>query len=101
MSNLQFQNDLDKLVEILPDRIRQHISYGRMEDVIESVLDIGRPPEIRDADGKIEYIEASDVCYDDIEYITSRVQNLLPITVQVFPEHFTELVLLETVRAKL
>ncbi len=75
MSNLQFQNDLDKLVEILPDRIRQHISYGRMEDVIEIVLDIGRPPEIRHADGKIEYIEASDVCYDDIEYITSRVQE--------------------------
>ena len=75
MSNLQFQNDLDKLVEILPDKIRQHITYEKMEDVIEIVLDIGRPPEIRHSDGKIEYIDVSDVCYDDISYITSRVQE--------------------------
>ncbi|MBD5403191.1 single-stranded DNA-binding protein [bacterium] len=75
MSNLQFQNDLDKLVEILPDRIRQHVSYGRMEDVIEIVLDIGRPPEIRHADGKIEYLDTADVTYNDISYITSRVQE--------------------------
>ena len=92
MSNLQFQNDLDKLVEILPDKIRQHITYEKMEDVIEIVLDIGRPPEIRHSDGKIEYIDVSDVCYDDISYITSRVQDLLPIIVPEYLEHSTELV---------
>lgn len=75
MSNLQFQNDLDKLVEILPDRIRQHITYEKMEDVIEIVLDIGRPPEIRHSDGRIDYIDTSDVGYEDISYITSRVQE--------------------------
>ena len=75
MSNLQFQNDLDKLVEILPDRIKYCISYEKMEDVIEIVLDIGRPPEIRHADGKIEYLATSNVDYEDIEYITSRVQE--------------------------
>ena len=71
MSNLQFQNDLDRLVEIMPPRIKQHISYEEMEDVIEIVLDIGRPPEIRHANGKIEYLSSSDINYDDIEYITS------------------------------
>ncbi len=75
MSNLQFQNDLDRLVEIMPPRIKQHISYEEMEDVIEIVLDIGRPPEIRHANGKIEYLSSSDINYDDIEYITSRVQE--------------------------
>ena len=75
MSNLQFQNDLDKIVEILPERIKQHITYAKMEDVIEIVLDIGRPPEIRHADGKIEYIETSNVDYDDIEHITSQIQE--------------------------
>lgn len=75
MSNLQFQNDLDKLVEILPDKIREHITYEKMEDVIEIVLDIGRPPEIRHSNGKIEYIEVGNVDYDDISYITSRVQE--------------------------
>ena len=75
MSNLQFQNDLEKIVEILPDRIKHHIIYEKMEDVIEIVLDIGRPPEIRHSDGKIEYIDTSNIDYDDISYITSRVQE--------------------------
>lgn len=75
MSNLQFQNDLEKLTEILPDRIRQHISSENMQDVIEIVLDIGRQPEIRHSNGKIEYIDVSNVDYDDISYITSRVQE--------------------------
>lgn len=75
MSNLQFQNDLEKLTEILPDKIRQHISYENMQDVIEIVLDIGRQPEIRHSNGKIEYIDVSNVDYDDISYITFRVQE--------------------------
>lgn len=75
MSNLQFQNDLDKLVEILPDRIRQLIDYSAMEDVIEIVLDIGRLPEIRHSNGKIEYLGTSEIEYADIDYITSRVQE--------------------------
>lgn len=75
MSNLQFQNDLDKLVEILPNRIRRLIDYSAMEDVIEIVLDIGRMPEIRHSNGKIEYLGTSEIGYDDIDYITSRVQE--------------------------
>ena len=56
MSNLQFQNDLDKLIDILPDKIRRQVTYEKMEDVIEIVLDIGRLPEIRHSSGKIEYV---------------------------------------------
>ena len=56
MSNLQFQNDLDRLTEVLPPKVKKHISYEKMEDVIEIVLDIGRTPEIRHAGGKIEYL---------------------------------------------
>lgn len=75
MSNIQFQNDLDKLIEILPHRIKAHIDYPVMEDVIEIVLDLGRPPEIRHSDGKIEYLSDTDITYEDINYITSRVQE--------------------------
>ncbi len=73
MSNLQFQNDLDKLVEILPQRIRQCISYDRMDDAIEIVLDLGRVPEIRHSDGKIEYLETDNVTESDLEFITERI----------------------------
>ena len=75
MSNIQFQNDLEKLVQILPERIRRQLEFSKMEDAIEIVLDIGRVPEIRHSDGKIEYLGQEKVNGDDILYITSHVQE--------------------------
>ena len=75
MSNIQFQNDLDKLVEILPERIRGQLDFSAMEDAIEIVIDLGRVPEIRHADGRIEYIGDVRVVIEDIEHITSQVQE--------------------------
>lgn len=75
MSNLQFHNDLDRLIEVLPDKVRRHITYDKMDDVIEIVLDIGRTPEIRHAGGKIEYLGEEFVTDEDINFITSRLQE--------------------------
>ena len=75
MSSLQFQNDLDKLTNVLPDKVRRFINYEKMEDVIEIVLDIGRTPEIRHSDGKIEYLGEEFVTDEDINYITTRLQE--------------------------
>lgn len=74
-SNLQFQNDLDRLTEILPPKLKDRLDYERMQDVIEIVLDIGRVPEIRHSGGLIEYIECGIVNEKDLEYITDRVQE--------------------------
>lgn len=74
-TNLQFQSDLDKLVAILPQKVRTHLDYEKMNDVIEIVLDIGRVPEIRHAGGEIEYIDCGYVDDEDIMHITSRVQE--------------------------
>ena len=75
MSSLQFHNDLDRLIEVLPDKVRRYITYEKMEDVIEIVLDIGRTPEIRHAGGKIDYLGEEFVTEDDINYITCRLQE--------------------------
>lgn len=75
MSSLQFHNDLDCLTEVLPDKVRKYISYEKMEDVIEIVLDIGRTPEIRHAGGKIEYLGNEFVQEDDINFITNKIQE--------------------------
>ena len=75
MTNIQFQNDLEKLMVILPEKVRKHITYDGMADVIEIVLDIGRIPEIRHSSGKIEYLDTSEVTDEDISYITQRVQE--------------------------
>ena len=75
MTSLQFQNDLDRLTEVLPDKVRRYISYEKMEDVIEIVLDIGRTPEIRHAGGKIDYLGEEFVSEEDLNYITARIQE--------------------------
>ena len=75
MSSLQFHNDLDRLTEVLPEKVKRYITYEKMDDVIEIVLDIGRTPEIRHAGGKIEYLGDEYVAEEDINYITSRIQE--------------------------
>ncbi len=75
MSNLEFQNDLDRLTEVLPEKVKKYISYEKMEDVIEIVLDIGRTPEIRHSGGKIDYLGEEFVEEEDINYITDRIQE--------------------------
>lgn len=75
MSNLQLQNDIEKLLEILPQKVRQSLSSQMLDDAIEIVLDLGRVPEIRNSDGGITYLETDLVDDSDIIYITSRVQE--------------------------
>lgn len=75
MSEVQFHSDLDRLIEILPEKVKRHITYDNMDDVIEIVLDIGRLPEIRHAGGKIDCFGKEYITDDDISYITQRVQE--------------------------
>lgn len=74
-TNLQFQNDIDKLVAILPPKVKNHLTHEKLADVIEIVLDIGRVPEIRHSGGDIEYIECGIVDENDIIHITNNVQE--------------------------
>lgn len=75
MNEVQFHSDLDRLIEILPPRVRQHINYENMSDVIEIVLDIGRVPEIRHSGGKIDCLGIEPIADEDIAFITHRVQE--------------------------
>ena len=58
MDKIQFYNDLDKLIVVLPPKIALCLREKYLDDLIEIVLDIGRLPEIRHSDGKIEYAES-------------------------------------------
>ena len=73
MNDIQFQNDLDRLIEVLPPKITKLLNHEALNDVIELVLDIGRLPEIRHANGKIESLNCEPIVYDDLDYITSRI----------------------------
>ena len=75
MSNLQFQNDLERLIAIMPQKVVSNLSCEKLDDVIEIVLDIGRVQEVRHAGGKIEKLQCDVVNDDDITFITSHLQE--------------------------
>ena len=72
---IQFQNDLDKLINIMPPKVLSNLSREKLEDVIEIVLDIGRVPEVRHSGGKIERLNCEIVNDEDISFITSHLQE--------------------------
>ena len=74
-SNLQFQHDLERLIEIMPQKVSSNLTLEELEDVIEIVLDIGRPPEIRHSSGKIDKLPTDNVSDSDISFITSHLQE--------------------------
>ncbi len=74
MDKVQFHNDLNRLIEILPPKIINYLKQNNLDDVIEIVLDLGRIGEIRHADGKIEYLGQDYIEEKDINYITSKIQ---------------------------
>ena len=69
MNNLQFQNDLERLLAIMPQKVVSNLSCSKLDDVIEIVLDIGRIPEVRHAGGKIERLNGDIVNDDDINFV--------------------------------
>lgn len=75
MNSLQFQNDLDKLISIMPPKVVSNLSKEKLDDVIEIVLDIGRIPEVRHSGGKIEKLNCEIVNDEDITFITSHLQE--------------------------
>lgn len=79
MDDVQFHSDLDRLIEILPEKVTKHLNYEKLNDVIEIVLDIGRLPEIRHSGGRIEQLGQNlgvePITDEDILYITQRVQE--------------------------
>ena len=73
--NIQLQNDLEKLMVIMPPHVTSNLSVDGLGDVIEIVLDIGRPPEIRHSGGKIDKLGAEVVTEEDINFVTSHLQE--------------------------
>ena len=73
MSELQFKNDIKKLTEILPLKIKRNIQEGLLDDAIEIVLDIGRIAEVRLGNGKILPLGSEIISREDLDYITDRL----------------------------
>lgn len=68
-------DDLDKLLEILPDFIKQPLDkHPKRKYLIEVVMDLGRKPEARFPDGP-EYLSNRIVKWLDLDYCIQRIGN--------------------------
>ena len=68
-------DDLDKLLEILPDFVR--IPLEKHQDrklLIEVVMDLGRRPEARFPDGP-DYLSTKTIAWQDLDFCTRRIGN--------------------------
>ncbi|MBI2832312.1 MAG: AAA family ATPase [Chloroflexi bacterium] len=66
-------DDLDALLDIFPPHVRQPLSQQQdVSDLIEVLLDLGRPPEARFPHRETA-LNAREVTESDIEYVASRL----------------------------
>ena len=72
---MQVTDNLDKLLTIFPDTIRSHLDKHLQQgsdNLIEVVLDLGRPPEARFRDD-VTYIREQPVTKEEIQHCIERV----------------------------
>ncbi len=66
-------DDLDGFISVLPDRVaRALVTTDRASELIEVVLDLGRPPEARFPDGFLE-LGQDEVTQAEIDAVVARV----------------------------
>ena len=65
--------DLQVLIEVIPEKIRNKLlSHPNIEELLEVVLDLGRPPEARFL-GVNELIDTGEVNQSDIDFSVDKV----------------------------
>jgi stage III sporulation protein SpoIIIAA len=72
---MQITDNLDRLLEILPEAIRSHIDrHPKRDNLIEVVMDLGRLPEARFQD-EVAYLGEELIDKADLKYSIDRVGN--------------------------
>ena len=73
MTTLQITDDLDLLLAVLPDRIRELLEQSeRTGDLLEIVMDLGRLPEARFSDGEM-VLSKFEITANDLQMVVERV----------------------------
>lgn len=69
-------DDLDAMLQVLPDRIQQQLlEYGHKDNLLEVILDLGRVPTARYTDGE-QVLDQNEVTREDIQYVVERIGTL-------------------------
>jgi len=73
LAGMQITEDLQKLLDILPEDIRQILEkHPHRDNLIEVVMDLGRFPEVRFPSGA-EYLSETPVTAEQLNYCVERV----------------------------
>ena len=68
-------DDLDALLDILPPHVREPLHQQKdSNELLEAVLDLGRPPEARFPQREV-ILNPNEVSDKDIEYVASRIRS--------------------------
>ena len=68
-------DDLDKMLEILPDFVRLPLAnHNKRKNLIEVVMDLGRRPEARFPNGP-EYLSRTIISWHDLDYCIKKIGN--------------------------
>lgn len=74
MPELRITDDLEALFSVLPPSITNALrSIGNFHELIEVVLDLGRPPESRYATGEELLLRSDEVTRADIDFVLGRI----------------------------
>jgi len=72
---LEITDDLDALLEVLPEHVAQALQeVNEEEDLLEVVLDLGRQPEARFMDREVA-LSPVEVTQQEIDHIVSRISE--------------------------
>jgi len=73
MNTLQITDDLDLLLAVLPDRIREVLAQSeRKGNLLEVIMDLGRLPEARFTDGEL-VLSKHEITLDDLRRVVDHV----------------------------
>ena len=71
---IHFQEDVDRLLSILPQNIQQYLqSHAGLSQLYEVVMDIGHPPSIRFDHQQDRLADFPDVSQEDIDYVVHHI----------------------------
>ncbi|MEW5820823.1 MAG: R3H domain-containing nucleic acid-binding protein [Cyanobacteriota bacterium] len=75
MTEKNFQGDLERLLNVLPESITKNLEGKDLSECIEIVMDLGRTAEVRFSDGKIDYLGTEIVTQNDIDFVVELIDD--------------------------
>jgi len=73
MTQLRITDDLQALLDVLPPRVAEAVvRVDDSDNLLEIILDLGRPPMARFVDREVVLLE-EEVTHEDIQTVVSRV----------------------------